>query len=491
MAERFDIRQVEGYPVYRGNTHQPLKPGHKHLPGVGRRRALNGWIDKSYFAFAGLASMWLAVITLYTALNNSSWSSIPLILLLWGVAAYMILPRLHRILTALYVPAYFIGRTQTGDGLLGDPVNLGVRGESVDVHRAMRRAGWLRAEPVTLASSWRIIINTLRRQPYPTAPVSPLYLFDRKEDFAYQQEVDGNPSKRHHVRFWKTPPGWKLPGGVEVDWVAAATFDRAVGLSLFTLQVTHKIDADTDKERDYLVETVLFANEEAYHDVIVDFSAGYHSRNGGGDNIITDGNLPILELDDVITEEMKIPDLSPESRYSHHRKPWELVEQIPLSTVFASAFVIIGAALQFANGILRLLQVLTEVGVRSYEDLLDVLTHTVHPDELFNGSLVAGLVALSAIHILLAAGVLRGRQRSRKVILALLAVSIALTSILLLREAFNYNGIFTVYVLLASQVFAMIEYTSDGAVNYTHNVTRSRRLERLKVRATKLVHKPR
>ncbi|MCU9611803.1 LssY C-terminal domain-containing protein, partial [Escherichia coli] len=84
-----------------------------------------------------------------------------------------------------------MGRTRTNDGLLGDPVNLAFQGESVDIHRAMKNAGWHKAEPVTLASSWRIIIRTIRRLPYPTAPVSPLFLFNRKEDFAYQQEVDG------------------------------------------------------------------------------------------------------------------------------------------------------------------------------------------------------------------------------------------------------------------------------------------------------------
>ena len=41
-----------------------------------------------------------------------------------------------------------------------------------------------------------------------------------------------------------------------VDWLAAGTFDTAVGLSLFTLQVTHRIDADTDIERDHIVQTV-------------------------------------------------------------------------------------------------------------------------------------------------------------------------------------------------------------------------------------------
>ena len=51
------------------------------------------------------------------------------------------------------------------------------------------------------------------------------------------------------------PTGWLLPGGSAVDWLAAGTFDRSVGLSLFTLQITHKIDADTDVERDHIVAT--------------------------------------------------------------------------------------------------------------------------------------------------------------------------------------------------------------------------------------------
>ena len=51
------------------------------------------------------------------------------------------LPRLHRILTRLYVPDYFIGRARTSDGLLGDPVNLAVLGEADQIHAAMRAAG--------------------------------------------------------------------------------------------------------------------------------------------------------------------------------------------------------------------------------------------------------------------------------------------------------------------------------------------------------------
>ena len=81
-----------------------------------------------------------------------------------------------------------------------------------------------------------------------------------------------------------------------MDWLAAGTYDKSVGLSIFTLQVTHKIDENTDIERDYVVKTVTRALRSIELTVLEDFSTGYHSRNGGGDNIITDGDLPVIEL---------------------------------------------------------------------------------------------------------------------------------------------------------------------------------------------------
>ena len=84
--------------------------------------------------------------------------------------------------------------------------------------------------------------------------MSPLFLFGRQQDFAYQQEVDGNPAQRHHVRFWRCPDGLAAAGRRAASTGSRpAPSTRAVGLSLFTLQVTHKIDADTDVERDHIV----------------------------------------------------------------------------------------------------------------------------------------------------------------------------------------------------------------------------------------------
>jgi len=255
-------------------------------------------LDGFFFVFAGLASIWLAYLS-FTETFRVGWWGIPLAIAFWVLLAYLVLPRLHRILTMIYVPDYFIGRTRTSDGLLGDPVNLAFMGSAEQIEEVLRRAGWTKADPVTLASSWRIITSTLTRRSYDEAPVSPLFLFSRQQDFAYQQEVDGNPAQRHHVRFWRCPDDWLLPGGRRVDWLAAGTFDTAVGLSLFTLQVTHRIDADTDIERDHIVQTVTAAEPRVRVDVIADFSTGYHARNGGGDSIRTDGDLPIVDVREV------------------------------------------------------------------------------------------------------------------------------------------------------------------------------------------------
>ncbi len=259
-------------------------------------------IDRFFLIASGVASLWMAYFLLTRALSYG-WLSVLQFIPIWGAVSYLTLPRLNKIIADIYVPHYFMGRTQTSDGLLGDPVNLAFRGSAAQLHAALRRAGWHLAEPVTARTSWKIIWSTLRKKEYLTAPVSPLVLFDRIQDFAYQQPVVGAASERHHVRFWKCDDDWRLPGGEHVEWLAASTFDKAVGVSIFTLQVTHHIAEDTDRERDHLALSLEQASPEITSHVLENFAAGYHSRNGGGDQIKTDGHLPILDLHEISPEE--------------------------------------------------------------------------------------------------------------------------------------------------------------------------------------------
>ncbi len=268
------------------------------LRRTSRRRSANIAVDNLVFALSGVAALWLAWLLLSVTFTVG-WYMVPWFVLFWLVLAYLVLPRIHRILTAIYVPDYFIGRARTSDGLLGDPINLAAAGTEGQLHAAMTNAGWIRADEVTLRSSAKIITATVFRHSYDEAPVSPLLLFGRQQDLAYQQEVAGNPARRHHVRFWHSPEGWMLPGGHRVDWLAAGTFDRAVGFSLFTLQITHKIAANTDIERDHIVKTLTGGGQNVSVRTIEDFATGYHARNGGGDTIETDGDLPIVDVGKV------------------------------------------------------------------------------------------------------------------------------------------------------------------------------------------------
>ena len=215
------------------------------------------------------------------------------VILLWFVVAYILAPRVHRFLSRIYLPNYFIGRTRTGDGLLGDPVNISIIGSDKQIKQAMLADNWVEADVLNAGSTFRMIKASLLRRSYPNAPVSSLYLFGQKQDFAFQQEVGSSTKKRHHVRFWKCPEEWLLPGGFEADYLAAATYDKTVGLSLYTLQFTHKIEEDTDIERDYVVASLSKAKHTEVN-VVENFSTGYHCRNGGGDSIKTDGHMPFV-----------------------------------------------------------------------------------------------------------------------------------------------------------------------------------------------------
>jgi hypothetical protein len=241
----------------------------------------------------------LACVVYYWSIRNVSAGRdvILSVILIWLATAYYLLPRIHRLLSRMYVPNYFIGRARTADGLLADPVNLAVRGNLTQLKKAMQKAGWEVADPITLRSSWGIFKATLRRRSYETAPVSDMYVFGQKQQIAFQKEVDGNPAKRHHVRFWQVPRGMYLPGGYKVNWVGGATYDDAVGLSLFTLQITHRIDGDVDAERNFVVQTLESAKTVEDVQKIEHFFPKYSHHNGiNGSKFFTDGSMIIVDL---------------------------------------------------------------------------------------------------------------------------------------------------------------------------------------------------
>jgi hypothetical protein len=178
--------------------------------------------------------------------------------------------------------------THTSQGIPGDALNIGLVGSKEDIIRAMHAAGWFPADPITLRSSLGIIDSVLLHRPDHDAPVSPLFYQGRREDLAYEKPVGSSADQRHHVRFWKV-----LESGQEGRpvWLGSVTFDRGVGLSRYTGQVTHHIAPDIDTERDGLSDDLVRAGMVSTRYQVSGIGPTLNGRNGEGDPYYTDGEI--------------------------------------------------------------------------------------------------------------------------------------------------------------------------------------------------------
>jgi hypothetical protein len=217
-----------------------------------------------------------------------------LVLIIWVLTAYLLLPLAWRIATRHHPAVEGMPQIAlTVNRIPGDPLNIGLVGTEEEVDAAMLAAGWFPADPITLRSSLRIAAGTILRRSYPTAPVSSLYVWGRKQDLAFQQPVGNDPRQRHHVRFWKSD---KLDEHDRPLWAGSVTFDTSVGFSHTTGQITHHIDANVDEERDKLLAELQRAGEVAQVDWIDGFHDKLEGRNGGGDPWHTDGRFVVAYL---------------------------------------------------------------------------------------------------------------------------------------------------------------------------------------------------
>jgi hypothetical protein len=181
--------------------------------------------------------------------------------------------------------------TTTLLGIAGDALNVGLEGRRDDILCAMRAAGWRPADPVTWRSSAKIAGSVLLRRAYATAPVSDLFYDGRRQDLAFQKPSGTSPSTRHHVRFWQALEAGEA--GLPV-WLGAATFDRSVGVSHFTGQVTHHIGPDA--ERDLLAVDLAGAGVVEASYLVSGVGPTLFARNGGGDRYFTDGEIAVSRL---------------------------------------------------------------------------------------------------------------------------------------------------------------------------------------------------
>ena len=275
--------------------------------GEGGVRSPTRLLQRLLIVGLGVATVWLIVFVVFRFVDHR----LPWILALgvtYGFAAYVILPRAVRmglkILQRKHIPRF----TVTGDGLPGDPVNLALIGTLQQLRSTFAVAGWVEADRLGLASSWRMARAFVFNSPYPTAPFSTLYLFGRGQDIGFQKSIDNSPRRRHHIRFWAlslahaedtvgTTAFWmntdRPPNDTRVLWVGAGTRDTGFSLTRLTFQFTHATDADTNVERDYIVSELVRTRQIGD---VTSYQSGQHLAVGRFQHYVTDGGVSVANL---------------------------------------------------------------------------------------------------------------------------------------------------------------------------------------------------
>jgi hypothetical protein len=175
----------------------------------------------------------------------------------------------------------------------GDPLNLIVIGQPMDIYTAFIRAGWDETEAVTRSSSWKTFKSFISGGEYRYSPVSNLYAFDRAQDVAFQKARE-NIHQRNHLRLWMSPYTYQ---GVPV-WVGQISRDIGVRFTRKTI-TTHKIDPDVDETREFLLENMAYAQTVtafAYVGGVGEVPIDEPRGNLTGDPWFTDGYRLVLWL---------------------------------------------------------------------------------------------------------------------------------------------------------------------------------------------------
>ncbi|HTC02290.1 MAG TPA: LssY C-terminal domain-containing protein [Xanthobacteraceae bacterium] len=269
-------------------------------------RLLKRLLRRLLIVALGILCVWLIVFVF--RFTDHRLPTILAVALTYGIAAYLVLPRVVRmglkILQRKRVPRFTI----TGDGLPGDPINLLLIGTLEQLRAAFASSGWSEADRLGVASSWRMTRAFVLNSPYPNAPFSTLYLFGRGQDIGFQKCIDNSPRKRHHIRFWALSPAraeatlgtasfWlntdRPARNAHVLWVGAGTKDTGLSLTRLTFQITHATDSDTNAERDYIIA------ELQKNKVIGDansYRSGQRLPSQHVNHYVTDGEVTVASL---------------------------------------------------------------------------------------------------------------------------------------------------------------------------------------------------
>ena len=176
---------------------------------------------------------------------------------------------------------------------LGDMVNFVIIGSKEQVQAALEAATWHVADTDTRASVLKAALETYQNQEYLSMPMSQLYLFDRVQDFGYEEaEPYAVVASRHHFRLWQAPFTWNG----QAVWVGAGTHDIGFEKDQRNGKVTHKIDPAVDGERENIGQTLQKSGKVKSLSYYLPPEPVQETHNATGGSYHSDGRLLVVFL---------------------------------------------------------------------------------------------------------------------------------------------------------------------------------------------------
>ena len=184
-------------------------------------------------------------------------------------------------------------RVVDADGVQGDRTNFFIVGSELHVVSALERAGWVKVDRSVKDTILRGILVSMSKQAYVTLPMSELTMFGRAQDYGWAQ---ADPLRvvaaRHHFRIWKAP----FTAGGRTVWVGAGTHDIGFDRDQRNGKVTHKIDSNTDEERDYIGKSLEETGEVLQLEYLTARDPVKEAKTAHGQAFHSDGRTLIVYL---------------------------------------------------------------------------------------------------------------------------------------------------------------------------------------------------
>ncbi len=184
-------------------------------------------------------------------------------------------------------------RVSDPNGAPGDRVNFILVGSQEQVQAALKAAGWVVVDRTKTDAVVSGLLASFSKNAYVSLPMSELNLFGRPQDFGYAQADPLRVAQsRHHFRLWKAP--FDLEG--RQVWAGAGTHDIGFERDQRNNGITHKIDPETDGERDYIRDSLVQTGMTVKSDYMTPTDPVKDAKTATGGEFHSDGRTLIVYL---------------------------------------------------------------------------------------------------------------------------------------------------------------------------------------------------